>query len=274
MNRIFIFKIVFIVYIFINLAFAQSCKRMEVYQILETPFSIIDKLGNSRAYTIYLPEKEVNRKVPLIVYFHGVMSKCFKKYAGLKNYTGSPIEETGLIEFCKLNRIALLVPKPRYKYKFLNCICTGWSPYGKETDGIEKIIDLVIEKYPIDKKKVFLVGLSAGAALTFHLAHRRPHYYSAILSHSQGAKEADLQYLKHKEVGPKFGVLLAYTKGDYSNLIRICKKTEKIYKAHDYNVVLLKDLPPKSHRWSKKTNDMFWDYLNKLGQYSDESFKK
>lgn len=202
------------------------------------------------------------------------MSKCFQKYAGLKNYTGSPVEETGLIEFCKLNKIALLVPEPRYKYKFLNCMCTGWSPFDKETDGIEKMIDLVIEKYPIEKKKIFLAGLSAGAALTFHLAHRRPHYYSAILSHSQGAKHKDLRYLKQIERGPKFGVLLAYTKGDYTNLIKICIETERIYKAHNYKVVLLKDLPPKSHRWSKTSNDMFWDYLNKLGQYSVESFKK
>jgi len=274
MNIVSTSKIAFIVYVIIILSVFQSCKKMEVYQILETPFSVIDKLGNSREYRIYLPEKEVNRKIPLIVYFHGVRSECFKKSPGLRNYTGSPVEETGLIEFCKLNTIALLVPEPRYEYKFGNCMCKGWSPFDKEIDGIEKMIDLVIEKYPIEKKKIFLAGLSAGAALTFHLANRRPHYYSAILSHSQGSIHEDLRYLKPSERGPKFGVLLAYTKGDYKNLIEICIETERIYKAHNYKVVLLKDLPPKSHRWSNTNNNMFWDYLNRLGQYSNESSEK
>ena len=262
---------IFLIVSFASILFLfQSCKKMQDYQILKTPFSVIDKLGNSRDYKVYLPEIEVEGKIPLIVYFHGVRSECFKKYAGLKDYTGSPVEETGLIEFCKDNRIALLVPEPRYEYKFLNCICKGWSPFDKEIDGIEKIIDLVVEKYPIEKKRIYLVGLSAGAALTFHLANRRPQYYNAILSHSQGSVHVNLQYLKPSARGPKFGVLLAYTKGDYTNLIEICIKTERIYKAHNYRVILLKDLPPKSHKWSNANNNMFWEYLNKLGQYPNE----
>jgi predicted esterase len=147
-------------------------------------------------------------------------------------------------------------------------------PFNKEIDGIEKIINLVIEKYSIEKKEIFLAGLSAGAGLTFHLANRRPHYYNAILSHSQGSIHEDLRYLEPSVRGPKFGVLLAYTKGDYTNLIKICIETERIYTAHNYRVILLKDLPPKSHRWSNTTNTMFREYLNRLGQYSNESSKK
>jgi hypothetical protein len=241
---------------------------MEVYQILETPFSVIDKLGNSREYRIYLPEKEVNRKVPLIVYFHGVRSECFKKYPGLRNYTGSPVEETGLIEFCKFNTITLLVPEPRYEYKFHNCMCKGWSPFNKEIDGIEKIIDVVVDKYPISRKEIYLAGLSAGAVLCHHLANRRPNYFNAILSHSQAYIKEDLTFLEPKVKGPKFGVVICYTKGDYKNLIKICIESEKLYRKHNYKTILIRDLPPNSHRWSKESNQQFWNYLQKCGQYS------
>jgi poly(3-hydroxybutyrate) depolymerase len=155
MNSISIHKIALICFLISILPLFQACKKMQKYQMLITPFSVVDKLGNSRDYRIYLPEREANKEVPLLVYFHGVRSECFKQYAGLKNYTGSPVEETGLIEFCKSNKIALLVPEPRYEYKFLNCRCKGWSPFNKEIDGIEKIIDLVVEKYSIEKKKIF-----------------------------------------------------------------------------------------------------------------------
>lgn len=246
----------------------QCCKKKEAYRIIETPYSVIDNIGNNREYTIYLPKKEVNKKVPLIVYFHGVRSDCFKKYKGLKNYTGSPIEETGLIEFCKLKNIALLVPEPRYEYKFLNCTCKGWSPFVKEIDGIEKIIDVVVDKYSISRKEIYLAGLSAGAGLCFHLANRRPKFYNSILSHSQGSIYEDLRFLEPKVVGPKYGVLICYTKGDYTNLIEICIESEKIYRKNNYNVILLKDLPPKSHRWSGESNKIFWNHLIRLGQYT------
>lgn len=268
MNIVSTSKIALILYVIIISSVFQSCKKMEVYQILETPFSVIDKHGNEREYTVYLPEKEVNRKVPLIVYFHGVRSECFKKYPGLRNYTGSPIEETGLIEFCKLNKIALLVPEPRYEYKFHNCMCKGWSPFDKEIDGIEKIIDVVVDKYPISRKEIYLAGLSAGAVLCFHLANRRPKLYNSILSHSQGSIYEDLRFLEPKAVGPKYGVLICYTKGDYRNLIEICIESEKIYRRNNYKVILLKDLPPKSHRWSEESNKIFWNHLIRLGQYT------
>ena len=266
-------KLFIVVFSFMFLVF-NGCQKKHEYKILKTPFEVVDHFGNKREYRLFIPGYEGNKKLPLLVYFHGVRSDCFKKYPGLRNYTGSPVEETGLIEFSKKKQILLLVPEPEYRFWFHNCWCKGWSPFEKEIDGIEKIIDLVVEKYPVDKKKIFLAGLSAGAVLTFHLANRRPFYYNAILSHSQGSMYEDLRYLKPKEKGPRFGVLLAYTKGDYKDLIKICIETEKLYKASGYKVVLLKDLPPKSHRWSETTNGVFWDYLNRLGQYSGNKQKK
>jgi hypothetical protein len=138
MYRVTISKIAFMVYMIIFLAFVPTCKKIENYKILETPFSVIDKFGNKRTYTIYLPEKEIHRKTPLLVYFHGVRSECFKKYAGLKNYTGSPVEETGLIEFCKSDKIVLLAPEPRYEYKFLNCRCKGWFLSIRKSMGLKR----------------------------------------------------------------------------------------------------------------------------------------
>src|SRR4030042_912553 len=103
-----------------------------------------------------------------------------------RDYTGSPVEETGLIAFCRERGIALLVPEALYEYTFLKCRSKGWLTE-KEIDGVEKIIDAVVERFPIDRGGVYLAGISAGAVFSHYLANRRPRFFSALLSPSPGS---------------------------------------------------------------------------------------
>lgn len=246
-------------------------KQPDTYRILETPVPVTDALGASRHYRLYMPA--ATDEVPLMVYFHGVWSECFKKNKALKGYTGSPIEETGLIRLCKIQQIALLVPTAHYEYTFLNCQAKGWSPFDKEIDGIEKIIDAVIGNYPISKQEIYLAGISAGAVMSNHLANRRPALYNAILSHSQGYISEDNQALQPQAEGPRFGVLIGYTRGDYKDLIPICTATAAAYTAHGYRTVLMDNLAPKNHSWAKESNSRFLRTLKKLGQYTAGNHK-
>ncbi|MEN8154098.1 MAG: PHB depolymerase family esterase [Acidobacteriota bacterium] len=250
--------------ILIMVFFISGCgKNKSKYEILKTPFNVKDKFGTDREYKVFMPGSD--KKVPLLVYFHGVMSDKFKNMPVLKGYTGSPVEETGLIPFCRANRIALLVIKPAYSYRFLNVESYGWSPFEKEINGIEKIIDIIMAKFNIDREEVYLSGISAGAVLSNHLANRRPELYNAILSHSQAYISEDNRLLEPAAEGPKFGLVIGYTKGDYKNLIDICTKSYEIYKKNGYKAVLLKDLPPLSHKWSDSSNRRFWRLLQKTG---------
>ena len=248
-----------------------ACQQERVqpdrYQILKTPVPVSDRLQKERYYTLYLPAAK-NKTIPMIVYFHGVMSPGFKNSPALKNYSGSPVEETGLIQFCKQRKIALLVPKTAYTFKFQHYKAHGWSPFEKESDGIEKMIDAVINKYAIDRKGVYLYGISAGAVLTHHLASRRPDRYNAILSHSQGYTTDAGKILQPKDQKHKFGVVICYTRKDYDNLIKNSHQTYENYLKLKYKAILLKNLPPDSHRWDNGSNLRFWNFVQKVGQYS------
>jgi len=247
------------------LAFALlNCAPSRPARVLQTPYPVVDDSGNSRSYRLFLPTASARRQ-PLLVYFHGVISPGFSKIPALKNYTGSPVEETGLIRFCRSRGIMLLVPTARYEYTFLNCTSLGWL-IEKEVDGIEKIIDTVISRYPVDAGRVFLAGLSAGAGISHYLANRRPRSYSAILSHSQAYVGAKGEVLPPLAKGPQFGVVYGYNLGDYPNLIRICVESERLYRENGYRTVLLRDLPPRGHAWSAANNGRFWRLLNRLGQ--------
>jgi len=242
-----------------------NCKDSASYQILKTPYPVVDRFGKNRSYQIFIPA-EIQAQLPLLVYFHGVRSAEFKSIPALSNYTGSPVEETGLIGFCRINRIILLAPEPAYSYTFLDKISKGWLPFEKEMDGIEKLIDLVVKKYPIDQNKIFLAGISAGAGFCHQLANKRPDFYNAILSHSQGYVDEKGRILIPKVPGPQFGVLFCYTRGDYKNIIDITTNSEKKYRSLGYRTLLLKDLPPRTHRWSNGSNRRLWRYLQKVGR--------
>ncbi len=241
-----------------------ACRPSQNYKVLETPYPVLDKSGNSRDYRLFLPAAGGSQH-PLLVYFHGVISAGFKSIPSLKNYSGSPVEETGLIQFCRARGIILLVPTARYEYTFLNCRSTGWL-IEKEIDGIEAIIDTVIIHYPVDRRQVFLAGLSAGAGLCHHLANRRPHFYNGIVSHSQAYVNQASEAIPPLQKGPLFGVIYCYNAGDYPELIRICIDSERLYRESGYRTILLRDLPPRGHAWSTANNGRFWKLLKRLGR--------
>jgi hypothetical protein len=232
--------------------------------VLSSPVAVTDALGNAREYRLFLP-KRTGKPYPLMAYFHGVISPEFRKIPSLKHYTGSPVEETGLIDFCRERGIALLVPKALYEYTFLNCRSVGWV-IDKELDGVEKILDATIKHYAVDRKQVYLAGISAGAAFSHHLANHRPDFYSAILSHSQAYVSQEGKLLNPSRPGPEFGVVFCYNIGDYENLIRFCIDSERIYREAGYRTALLPDLPPRGHVWSSQNNARFWKLLRRLGR--------
>ena len=241
-----------------------GCRRPDTAKVLNTPHPVVDRLGNHRTYRLFLPRQE-KKPIPLLVYFHGVRSEGFKKIPTLKKYTGAPVEETGLIPFCRANGIALLVPDALYEYQFLNCTSKGWV-IEKEMDGIEKMIDSVTSRYPISERGIYLAGLSAGAVFCHFLANRRPYFYGGIVSHSQAYTSDRGTILEPALKGPQFAVIFAYNKRDYPALIAFCIESEQKYRQSGYRTALLKDLSPPWHQWSAENNRRFWRLLQKLGR--------
>jgi len=240
-----------------------GCRKTEEGKFTN-PIPIEDENGKVRNFNLYLP-KGGGEGRPLLVYFHGVRSEKFKNIPVLKGYTGSPVEETGLIPFCNARCIVLLEILPSYSYRNLGVEAHGWSPFEKETGGIEKCIDSVIRKYDIQRDQVYLAGISAGAVMCNHLANRRPGVYRGILSHSQAHISETDEILDPVDTDNPFRVIIAYTKGDYRNLKEICELSYARYKEKGYPAFLIRDLPPKSHKWSNSSNARFWRMLTRTG---------
>ena len=241
-----------------------ACSPSRPKQPLDTPKPVVDRLGNLRHYRLFLPGLD-RAPWPLLVYFHGVRSPQFKKIPTLRHYTGSPIEETGLIDFCRANGIALLVPEAFYEYTFLGCLSRGWV-IDKELDGVEKMIDQVAAEFDISRPEIYLAGISAGAVFGHFLANHRPEFYAGLISHSQAYIDADHQLLEPSRPGPQFGVLFCYNQDDYPELIDFCTASEKIYHGRGYRTALLGDLRPPGHQWSAINNRRLWRRLKSIAR--------
>ncbi len=249
------------------LALLAGCSSAPPARELRTPYPVRDDAGNDRSYRLFLPPLAGRR--PLLAYFHGVVSPGFKSIRSLRRYTGSPVEETGLVEFCRRRGIILLVPDALYEYTFLDRPARGWV-IAREADGVEKVIDAVVANREVDRGAIYLAGLSAGAGFCHHLANRRPDVYAGIVSHSQAYVDDAGRPLPPRAPGPRFGVVFAYNDGDYANLIRLCIASEALYRGSGYRTALLRDLPPRGHAWSAANNGRFWELLQRLGRGNGE----
>lgn len=124
---------------------------------------------------IYIPESVQNDSVdqiPLIVALHG----CSQT---LKNL----MEGSGWNDLAEENGFIVLYPMQ----KFINntSLCFNWfkdkdiSKNRGENGSIKNMVDYVVKNYNIDQQKIFIYGLSAGAAMSVTMLVNYPEVFNA-----------------------------------------------------------------------------------------------
>lgn len=149
-------------------------------------------------YRLYLPSGSSRRdSLPLIVMLHG----C-------KQDPVSFAEGTRLNTLAEERRYAVLYPEQSAHSNPLRC--WNWfesaSLAGQgEAALIARLIDQITERRPIDPKRVYVVGMSAGGAMACILAVRHSRLFSACAVHSglmYGAASSPMQALDAMRSGP------------------------------------------------------------------------
>lgn len=115
-------------------------------------------------YITYLPKgfkEEINKMWPLIVVLHGVGERGSDVEIVRKNGLPKAIEAGMYIPF--------VVAVPQCPKE------TSWQPF-----EIKKVIDEVIDKYPIDINRIYLTGFSMGGFGTWKTATEYKDVFAAI----------------------------------------------------------------------------------------------
>lgn len=213
---------------------------------------LITSNGKERAYYLYVPST-VKASAPLIVTLHG------------SNRTGITLVEKWK-DYAKKEGIILAGPDASN--------LRGW---GSPQDGPDYLHDLVEElksKYPINPRRVYLFGHSAGASFALHMSLMESQYFAAAAIHAGAltGNDVDLIELAKRKIPISIQI------GDSDALVplKIVRDTSDALKQAGFTVDLV-EIANHDHWYydkAAKFNQTAWEFMKKYELDSDPQYRK
>ena len=136
--------------------------------------------GMQRSYILHRPVTSNTKKLPLMIVLHGGLGNA--RY--MQETTGmDEVADTGpfVVVYPNGDKIRFTL-KDRRTWNAGNCCGLAAKKGIDDVKFIEKIIEDVGKKIPIDTRRVYLVGLSNGAMMAYRVAEEIPDRIAAVVS--------------------------------------------------------------------------------------------
>jgi poly(hydroxyalkanoate) depolymerase family esterase len=128
-----------------------------------------------REYKLYVPSSSAGNLAPLVVMLHGCTQSA-ETFA----------ESTRMNELAEKNRFLVLYPAQKLTANPARC-WNWFQPANQARSGepaeIVQLVDEVGARYPVDRRRVYVAGLSAGASMAAILAACYPEVLAATAVH-------------------------------------------------------------------------------------------
>jgi polyhydroxybutyrate depolymerase len=201
--------------------------------------------GQEREYRLVVPESVSDeRATPLVFAFHGLLdSKDLMPF------------------YSKLDKLA---EKEGFILAFPNGRNRHWPLVVRMAQDdlafFDALYDQLAADYNIDRRRVFLTGMSNGAYFCHLVASQRPDTVAAIAAHSGGLGLVGRTDL---EVPRKYAVLLIHGETDALVQIGESRKARDAYNKWGHAVELI-EVPGLNHFWAHKIdiNDRIWKFFS------------
>lgn len=213
---------------------------------------LITSNGKTRPYYLYVPST-VKAPAPLIIMLHG------------SNRTGVTLVEKWK-DFARKEGIIIAGPDASN--------LKGW---GWPQDGPDYLHDLVEElksKYPVNPRRVYLFGHSAGAIFALQMALMESQYFAATAIHAGALRDDDMNLMDLAKRKIPFSIQV----GDNDEFfpVKIVRATSDALKAKGFTVDLV-EIPNHDHWYydqAPKFNQTAWNFLKQYELNADPVYQK
>ena len=117
-------------------------------------------------YVEYLPKDyDPAKEYPLVFFLHGAGERVQDPHQAMFHGYMKYVREQG----------------KEYPFIFIAPQCIGNAYWGSYTESLSAFLDYILETYPVDRRRVYLTGLSMGGTGTWMFAMARPNTFAAIM---------------------------------------------------------------------------------------------
>jgi poly(3-hydroxybutyrate) depolymerase len=209
--------------------------------------------GKTRVYYLYVPST-VKASAPLIITLHG------------SNRTGVTLVEKWK-DYAKKEGIILAGPD-----------ATNLQGWNSPTDGPDFLYDLVEElktRHPINARRVYLFGHSAGAAFALHMSLMESEYFAATAVHAGALRsEEEIQLIRLAK--RKIPISIQVGDSDQFFPLKEVRATRDVLKEAGIPVDLI-EIENHDHWYydkASKFNQTAWEFLKKHELAGDPKYQK
>ena len=212
---------------------------------------LITSNGKTRPYYLYVPST-VKGPAPLIVMLHG------------SNRTGVTLVEKWK-DYAKKEGIILAGPDS------LNL--AGWTWPQDGPDYLHDLVEELKSKYPINPRRVYLFGHSAGASFALHMSLMESQYFAATAIHA-GSLRDDVSMIELAK--RKIPISIQVGDSDQFFPLKDVRATRDALKEGGIPVELI-EIPNHDHWYydkAAKFNQTAWEFLKKYELDAEPIYQK
>jgi poly(3-hydroxybutyrate) depolymerase len=213
---------------------------------------LITSNGKPRAYYLYVPST-VKGPAPLIVMLHG------------SGRTGVTLVEKWK-DYAKKEGIILAGPDASN--------LRGWSSPVDGPDYLHELVEELKAKYPINARRVYLFGHSAGASFALHMSMMQSQYFAATAIHAGALAGADMGLLDLAK--RKIPISIQVGDSDQFFPLTAVRATRDALKEAGFPVELI-EIANHDHWYydkAAKFNQTAWEFLKKYELDADPQYQK
>jgi poly(3-hydroxybutyrate) depolymerase len=215
---------------------------------------LITSAGKKRAYYLYVPSTlKPDTKAPLIIMLHG------------SNRTGAPLVEKWK-DYAKKEGLIIAGPD-----------ATDLRGWGYPQDGPDYLHDLVEElkaRYPINPRRVYLFGHSAGGSFALQMALMESQYFAAIGVHAGALRADDMELIPLAK--RKIPISIQIGENDEYVPLKVVRDTGDALKKAGIPVDLI-EIADHDHWYYDKAstfNRTAWEFMKKYELEAEPRYQK